>query len=75
MLPALKRDWVGRRVRLLRQVVTKGGVIFEAGEVMVVTRSFGGLHLEAVALCRHCGRGRRESVKGIHENAVELLPA
>lgn len=71
--PKLKRDWVGRYVRTKREIETRGGTIFDAGEVFVVTRNFGGLHLEAVIQCEHCHRRSRRFVKGIPERDVVLL--
>lgn len=70
-----KRDWVGRHVRLLRETRTKGGAVFEAGEVMLVTRNFGGLQLEAVIKCKYCARRHLHRVVKIPEAAVSLLPA
>lgn len=67
-----KRDWVGRYVRLLRDVENKAGTIFEAGSVMRVTRNFGGLHLENVVRCM-CGQKRRDTVRGVAEIDVRLL--
>jgi hypothetical protein len=73
--PRLKRDWEGRYVRLLRPIETKGGVIFAAGEVMQVTRNFGGLHLRTIGFrCPTCERGFRRGVSKVHESTVSLLP-
>jgi hypothetical protein len=74
MSKMLKRDWVDRHVRLKRQIENKGGTIFKEGEVMRVTRNFGGLHLEAVHGCDECRRKYRLQVKGISERDVVLLP-
>jgi hypothetical protein len=73
--PKLKRDWHGRHVRLLREIESEGGRIFDAGTVMKVTRNFGGLHLIAVAACKDCTLRFRHQVQGIPEADVELLPA
>lgn len=72
--PRLKKDWVGRRVSLLRRVVTKGGVIFEPGTVMVVERNFGGLTLEREILCEACASRWKGGVVGVPERDVEILP-
>ena len=72
--PKLKRDWVHRRVRLLRKLETKGGVIFEKDEVMVVHRNFGGLELTTLTRCPKCERGHRHYIRKVHERDVELLP-
>lgn len=71
--PKLKRDWVGRKVRLLRDIRTLGGKIMSAGTVMKVTRSYGGLHLKADKVCPHCGLGEEHRVKKVRERSVELL--
>lgn len=75
MKPKLKRDWVGRYVRLKEEIQTNGGVIFAVGEVMRVTRNFGGLQLETVGFkCKKCERGFRHRVTKVHEYSVSLLP-
>lgn len=72
-VPRLKRDWKGRLVRLKREVETRGGTVFEPGEVMRVARNFGGLDLEAFACQKECGRVSRCYVRKVSEHAVELL--
>lgn len=72
--PKLKRDWVGRRVRLVNRVVSRGGKIFEAGTVMNVIRNHSGLHLTAEQVCDKCGLGDLHWVRGVSEDSVELLP-
>lgn len=71
--PKLKRDWVGRGVRLLIELETKGGNVFPIGTIMRVTRNFGGLHLTAVQACKECQLKHRHTIKGVHEDSVELL--
>ncbi len=75
MSKMLKGDWHGRYVRLRHKFETLGGAIFPAGTVMKVTRNFGGLHLEAVAVCRRCAQLHRHRIKKIHERDVILLDA
>jgi hypothetical protein len=72
--PKLKRDWAGRYVRLKHEHVTNGGVIFGPGEVMLVTRNYGGLHLKTTKKCGECSRRFRVSIKGVRDCDVELLP-
>ena len=72
-MPRLKRDWVGRWVRLRRDVTTKGGNIMLEGRVMQVRRNFGGLNLDAVETCDHCGLGLRHYVTKVSEDSVWLL--
>lgn len=74
MTPRLKRDWNGRYIKLLRKIETDGGVIFLAGEVMLVTRNFGGLHLNTVHQCSKCERGFRLGIRKVPESWVTLLP-
>ena len=73
-IPRLKRDWIGRHVRLRMQMETKGGAIFEQGEVMLVADSRGGLELKSVRACDECRRRHRYSIKKIPERNVTLLP-
>lgn len=72
--PRLKRDWEGRHVRLRRTLETKGGEIFEPGEIMLVRRNHGGLHLSAVRECAECRRRHRGYIHGVSEHDVTLLP-
>lgn len=71
--PRLKREWIGRHVRLLRTVRTRGGTIFPSGETLKVLNSYGGLTLLRQHICEHCGR-RADIVTKIAEIEVELLP-
>lgn len=73
--PKRKGDWVGRYVRLRHDLETKGGTLFQAGDVLVVTRSFGGLWLSAPVACPLCRQSYRRSIKQVPEADVELLPA
>jgi hypothetical protein len=72
--PRLKRDWEGRYVRLKRKMETKGGDVFEAGEVMRVDRNYGGLHLSAVRHCSECKKRYRGHLRKVQERDVMLLP-
>jgi hypothetical protein len=65
---------VGRHVRLRRRMETQGGLMFEEGEVLLITRLFGGLHLQTVKHCMACSRGRRLSITRVSPRSVELLP-
>ena len=70
----LKRDWEGRYVRLRRKMTTKGGHTFEKGEVMLVDRNYGGLHLSSVIRCAHCARRHNYQIIKVPEGDVVLLP-
>lgn len=72
--PRKKKDWVGRKVRLLQDLENQGGFTFPRGSVMAVTRSFGGLWLEGLYLCTSCSGGRKRAISKIPESKVELLP-
>lgn len=73
-IPKLKRDWEGRHVRLKRALETKGGAMFDLGDVMLVHRNFSGLELEAVKACSECRLKYRHCVKNVSEFDVTLLP-
>lgn len=74
-LPKLKRDWIGRYVRLRRQMENGWGGVFEAGEVVRVSGYYRGLELEAIHECPHCRRRGRDRISRVSCAAVELLPA
>lgn len=44
-LPRLKRDWIGRYVRLRQPLRTRGGTVFATGEVLLVIDYYRGLEL------------------------------
>ncbi len=71
--PRLKGDWEGRHVRLNHEI-KNGHTIFPAGEIMKVTRNYGGLHLEAVHACDNCRLRHRHSINRVRESTVTLLP-
>ena len=72
--PKLKRDWVGRWVRLKMTIQTNGGTIFEAGEVLRVIKNYSGLELERMGRCAHCTNLYRTLISHVSEWQVELLP-
>lgn len=72
--PKLKREWVRRYVKLLRQLETNGEVIFPAGEIMKVVRNHQGLTLKGLHFCSLCAKAHRETIAGISENSVEMMP-
>lgn len=68
-------EWVDRSVRLLKRMETKGGAVFDKGEVMVVTSHWRG----RLSLCRP-GKHSVEIVKtvgnaisGVSRHDVELV--
>ena len=69
----LKRDWIGRKVRLKRQIETRGGIIFKVGEVLEVDSYYRGLELKAIHVCEHCNRGYRATVSRIPIHDVDLV--
>lgn len=61
-------DYVGRRVSLRIDLVTKGGAKFEAGEVLVCYGHWRGkVHLEDP-------NNRKRSIRRVPREDVELLP-
>lgn len=71
--PKLKRDWVGRRVRLCHKIETRGGTVFRKGRVMRVYKYYRGLGLE-VLRSDATGTIREGSVTRVMPYEVELLP-
>ena len=72
--PRLKRDWIGRRVRLLRKMETVGGLMLPTGLVMKLEATWRGrFKLSVVRTCKHCGVGQRSSIARVRESDVELL--
>lgn len=62
------KTYIGAKVRLLRDVTTRGGVTFRKGVVMKVTESNrGGLHLSCFV------RGWRMDVSAISKDDVVVL--
>lgn len=68
-LPRLKRDWVGRRVRVKREL-RNGNMVVSPGAIATVTQFYRGLRLESEP-CEHCGVG--VSITQVPEHAVDLL--
>jgi hypothetical protein len=50
----LKRDWIGKQVRLKVDAEIQSGSIFPAGTVCVVTGVYRGFNLEYVEACSQC---------------------
>lgn len=68
--PALKRDWIGRKVRTLREIRSHVQNM-PAGTIATVTYNRGGLTLQTER-CACCGISAY--IRGVEESAVELLP-
>lgn len=66
----LKRDWIGRKVRVLRALST-GRLAIPEGKIMTVTHSWKGLTLRADP-CPSCGGSI--FITRVSEHDVELLP-
>lgn len=71
--PKLKRDWVGRKVELLRTLRTRGGVEFTEGTVMVVSNNRGSLSLRAETP-NQFGYWAGRIIRRVSEYDVRLLP-
>ena len=72
--PKLKRDWIGRTVRLKRRMTTNGGKIFDAGAELLVTGYYKGLQLKKPEICEHCHCGISHEIWRVSITEVELLP-
>jgi len=68
--PRLKRDWVGRKVKTLREL-RNGNTLVPAGTVMEVSRNHSGLWLMTDG-CSHCGV--RVFITKVPMSDVELMP-
>jgi hypothetical protein len=73
--PRLQRDWVGRYVRLKRDLQNGAGGVFPAGTVMRVDRYRGGMSLSRLQSCEACGSVGHAYIRKVFEGDVELLPA
>lgn len=71
--PKLKRDWIGRFVRLRKPMETAAGVFFEAGEVMEVYKYYRGLGLRTTCCCSECSRRYRDRIDKVAIEDVLLL--
>lgn len=72
--PRLKREWVGRYVRLKHVTRNGAGTIFEKGEVLRVDRTYrGSMTVETIKKCEHCKRRTFTSIK-LGTNSLEVLP-
>ncbi len=68
----LLREWIGRRVRLLIGVETRGGKVYRKGRVFRVYGHWRGrLHLETL---KKNGRGNLDAIRHVALRNVELLP-
>ena len=72
--PKLKRDWLGRYVRVRYDMQNNGGYQFKAGTVMKVIKNHMGLDLVIPIDCPHCHSQRYRVISRVHEYDVELLP-
>ncbi len=68
--PRLKRDWIGRKVRVRRTMVN-GLMEIPAGAIATVRKNLGGLDLTSEP-CPHCGI--KINIRKVKEFDVELLP-
>lgn len=65
--PKLKREWIGRRVRALRDIVSNGGSRIAKGRICIVRDNYAGLRLSTV-------RAPHGHVSRVSEDSVQLLP-
>lgn len=71
--PKLKREWIGRKVQLLRALRTRTGICFPEGSIMEVIGNKGSLSLR---LPDPAPPGQREGrrIRRVSEADVRLLP-
>lgn len=67
------RELKGRKVRLLSDMETRGGTIFQAGAVLEVYHKHGGLSLQVPEVCPHCKCGIRHQIAKVSPFDVELI--
>lgn len=65
----LLRDMVGKKVRLLRELKTNGGLVFKKGRVMVVDGATNGLHLKGLIV----RGGSANYIRSVKREDVELV--
>ena len=65
--------WVGKKVRVISSVESGGGLIFDVGAILKITRKYGGFEVERVDICEHCHVGRRASIGRCNPNHFELI--
>lgn len=66
-IPKLKRDWIGRRVRTLRKLQSRGGSIIKKGRVVVIKGYYRGMKLSTLRAPHAC-------ITRCHISDVEFLP-
>ena len=74
MKKMLKRDFVGRRARLTRQITNGAGTILDAGEIVKIDGAYRGrFSIDTVTTCKHCYRRQRVGISQVHESDFELI--
>lgn len=68
------KDIVGKDVVLIREITTRGGIIFDVGEVMRCYGTHRGMfHLEAIHKCDRCARRSRPNIRHVERSAFKVL--
>lgn len=71
--PRKMNDWIGRSIRLRRDMETKGGVKFQKGEILLVDGHWRGrLGLRDPKTTEQYGAGRR-GISHVDRHLVELV--
>jgi hypothetical protein len=65
-----ERDWLGKKVRLLRATVTNGGTEIPAGATAEIVRKYQGFEIRSEP-CPHCGM--RVRIKKMPPDALEVV--
>jgi hypothetical protein len=70
----LKRDFVGRRARLTRQISNGAGTILDKGEIVKIDGTYRGrFSIETVTTCKHCYRRQKVGISQVHESDFTLI--
>lgn len=74
MAKMLKRDFVGRKARLLREIRNGRGEILDVGEVVKIDGTYRGrFTIETITTCSHCHRRKKVVVSQVHESDFKLI--
>lgn len=70
----LKRDFVGRKARLRREISNGAGTILDAGEIVKIDGTYRGrFSIDTITTCNHCYRRKRVGISQVSENDFELI--
>jgi hypothetical protein len=74
MAKMLKRDFVGRKARLRRQITNGRGDILDPGEIVKIDGTYRGrFSIETITTCSHCYRRKKVNISQVHESDFTLI--